>query len=775
MRRTLRRVWADERGVVMVLALIILGTLSALAVAYSMMVGTDTLLRGGSARMRDGFYAAEAGLNIGMAEFANVFKDYNVPTVAGGDFEPREVTVGSRTVHYQLEPVPGYDPCTEGEDEGCFTRIPAGEKFAGLMSIPYRYTVKATSENIEGDQEANLGAEFDVQNIPIFQFLAFYAGDLEIFPGPPMDLHGRIHTNGNLYLGAGDRLTVSDSLQVPNVQVSAGGNIYHWRKDGSSCGGGAVTIDRLADTSPHDGSYDPLTMPGCAGNPLSRAALDAYLGSVFDQAANIQVPPVGVIERGGDGVFWQHADLRVVLRLDQPGAAIDFGVAGLCPGGPGTLTSPALFPIEVQNADGSPNGAKTNALQQFMCERRGALFYNDVPVNPPATPSSNVGFFAQAANYNPPFTSNNRVYRRVGEDTGGDGIIDRSGDAVISNNDRNDAICPFGNGASPWWRPDFCTLALGAWPNPGPPPDTSWFADSDYRRGGFYNNREKKWVYLLNVNMRALIEWNEVNGDPLFPYNDTTQGGLVVFLSVQGPYSTSSPSSSPVRYGVRVFDSADLDTRDVTFPPNAEDPTGLTLVSDQAIYIEGNYNYKDKYPAAVIGDTVNVLSQSWEVRRTNASPVNDQKTAAALSSHDRDVFNNDGNPTTNTNCPNNACRAFNTSTALGINAAFIAGVDVTGSGYDNYNGGLENYPRFHEDWGGSSSGRTLNYRGSYVSLGTPRHANGKWCGTGTTCNIYNPPQRPWDFDADFGDVRNLPPLTPKVTYVQQRIYTRFYK
>jgi hypothetical protein len=155
--------------------------------------------------------------------------------------------------------------------------------------------------------------------------------------------------------------------------------------------------------------------------------------------------------------------------------------------------------------------------------------------------------------------------------------------------------------------------------------------------------------------------------------------------------------------------------------------------------------------------------------------VNDQKTAAALSTGDRAVFTRDGNPTTNTNCPNNACTAFDTSTALGINAAFIAGVDVTGSGYDNYNGGLENYPRFHEDWGGSSSGRMLNYRGSYVSLGTPRYANGKWCGTGNTCNIYNPPQRPWDFDADFGDVRNLPPLTPKVTYVQQRIYTRFYK
>ena len=88
-----------------------------------------------------------------------------------------------------------------------------------------------------------------------------------------------------------------------------------------------------------------------------------------------------------------------------------------------------------------------------------------------------------------------------------------------------------------------------------------------------------------------------------------------------------------------------------------------------------------------------------------------------------------------------------------------------------YNGGLENYPRFHESW----SGTTLFYRGSFVSLGTPRHSNGNWCGTGAGCNIYNAPQRNWDYDTDFQNVANLPPLTPRFVAVDQILFTENFR
>ena len=124
-------------------------------------------------------------------------------------------------------------------------------------------------------------------------------------------------------------------------------------------------------------------------------------------------------------------------------------------------------------------------------------------------------------------------------------------------------------------------------------------------------------------------------------------------------------------------------------------------------------------------------------------------------------------------CANNPCPQFTAVETYGINAALIAGVDVTSPGH--YNGGLENYPRFHEDWSPPGGQRALNYRGSFVSLGTPQYANGEWCGTGGGCNIYDPPARNWDYDASFNNVDFLPPLTPRVNLMQQQLFTRFYQ
>ena len=187
------------------------------------------------------------------------------------------------------------------------------------------------------------------------------------------------------------------------------------------------------------------------------------------------------------------------------------------------------------------------------------------------------------------------------------------------------------------------------------------------------------------------------------------------------------------------------------------DPTGITIVSDQAAYVTGDFNSPNaiggangKQPAAVIADSINVLSNNY-FQRIPASGVrtNDRQSIDLMDGGTR-------NATTTT-----------------IHTAFIGGVDdtIAGGGATGYNGGLENYPRFHENW----SGQTLNYLGSFVSLGNPTHVNGPWLGVGDTYNIYNPPVRNWNYDADFNDARNLPPLTPRFVYVQQVLFTEQFK
>jgi hypothetical protein len=208
-------------------------------------------------------------------------------------------------------------------------------------------------------------------------------------------------------------------------------------------------------------------------------------------------------------------------------------------------------------------------------------------------------------------------------------------------------------------------------------------------------------------------------------------GGLVWFFTVLGADETAASSG----YGVRLRNADAL----AATASGAPDINGLTIVSDQAVFTSGHYNRTDWRPAAVLADTIHVLSGARVA--ANGRYTTDAATPRVLSQR----------------------AAVDTT----VNAAFLANTDTTG-GADGvggqggaYNGGLENYPRFHETW----SWRTLNYAGSFVSLGEPLRSTGTWPGTGGSVGVYDPPVRAWSYDTRFNDVANLPPLTPRFVYL----------
>lgn len=693
-----RRQRHSERGAALLGAVIALVILLSIAAVMAVNTTSDTQLRGAFSHSMVGFYAAESGLNIGMAKFKNIFLDYNVPDTS--DFATQTLAVGDRSVDYYL---------TERGTNPKVAMIPAGEVFAGVNSVEYSYVVNSTAHNITGDEEATLAAEFLVSYVPLFQFAAFYKNDLEILPGPDMVLTGRVHTNGDLYLDAGSELHIEDApaLGLNTVQVSAAGGIYRGRKDHDSCIG-IVSIDKLEDSVAPSGDLDPAEL-GCNGSStrlVPQSELDAWQGSIQSEIETITIPEPDIIAKGS-GVFWHNADLRIVLKLDSPDALA----------GGATLA----HAIEVQTASGSRDVTRTAQLHAFMADAAWnaanstypgtmPLFYTDVPLS---------GAGCACDDTTPTCGSTSPTCYE-----------DEIPDAATPNaNSRTGGVY---------------AAAMGSGGN----------FDLDYRRGGFYNWRERKWMLLLNLNLGDLLRWNQQNGEPLFSNSDSSEGGLIIYATVEGPASGSENN-----YGVRLFGGANLAIPggiDVT-----SNPTGLTVASDQAIYVLGDYNrgvvasasiqpWSDptilpRQPAAIIGDSLNVLSENYW----------------------------------NPNCVGSLCRDGQSVTGLGsgwrnaattvINAGFLGGVDTTPDGFiGEYNGGVENYPRFHEEWGGT----WLRYRGSFVSLGEPEHVDGPWCGTGSTCNIYNPPQRDWNFDVAFDDPANLPPLTPRFTFLQQRIFAQ---
>ncbi len=245
----------------------------------------------------------------------------------------------------------------------------------------------------------------------------------------------------------------------------------------------------------------------------------------------------------------------------------------------------------------------------------------------------------------------------------------------------------------------------------------------------FYNHREGFMMRILDVDVRGLFNClsstNWFGSGKLL--DDQTEGGIVYHFTVRGPNS-----AIPNRYGVRLRNAARLQSTALT--PAVR---GFTVVTDQAAYVMGDFNAQSKIPAAVMSDSLNVLSNAWS----------------------------DANCTSAGSCGIGSRVASNTT----INSAFLAGTDTTGgvegSGGQSgaYNGGLENYPRFHENW----SSKTLLYRGSFVSLGRPRHVDGTW-----GSQSYNPPNRDWNYDTSFNNAANLPPITPRFVYLRQELFVR---
>lgn len=198
-----------------------------------------------------------------------------------------------------------------------------------------------------------------------------------------------------------------------------------------------------------------------------------------------------------------------------------------------------------------------------------------------------------------------------------------------------------------------------------------------------YDARQGGYVKVTEIDMDAL------NSSGLFPAN-----GLLYAASTGAGTGTSAG-------GVKLVNGSKL-------------AGALTVVSENPVYVHGDYNTVNKKGASVLCDAINLLSNSW----------NDSKGSSGLPSASDTTFN----------------------------LAFVTGNQDTVTG-GAYNGGLENLPRFHESW----SGKKCILKGSLVNLWNSVHGTGAWKYGG---NVYTAPNRVWSYDTDFNNVANLPPFTP---------------
>jgi hypothetical protein len=233
----------------------------------------------------------------------------------------------------------------------------------------------------------------------------------------------------------------------------------------------------------------------------------------------------------------------------------------------------------------------------------------------------------------------------------------------------------------------------------------------------FVNKRENKTVNTIEVDVGLLAVWS---GSGISKVN-------TLFVVDKRTKSTSTGFEP----GVRLVNGATL--------PDG----GLTVVTPNPLYVQGNYNATGSAvgssdtsttkPAALIADAITVLSTAWTRSTvpissyTGTTGTYDQMSGSSLS--------------------------YRLASPTTVNAAFLAGIVPTTS--SSYSGGVENFPRFLEDW----SGKAFTYNGSMIVMFPSQTAIGLWVATG---GYYNPPVRNWNFDVNFRNPSKLPPNTPAV-------------
>ena len=233
----------------------------------------------------------------------------------------------------------------------------------------------------------------------------------------------------------------------------------------------------------------------------------------------------------------------------------------------------------------------------------------------------------------------------------------------------------------------------------------------------FYDYREKKTVQAVELNVGALNTWLAGANGSTYNTQDYTDTGHYIRSAYVYNNATASSTQLPA---VRMANGSVLPTQ------------GFTVATPDPLYVLGNYNATgaalgttntlNSAPAGLMGDAITVLSTSWRDTYTSGT---------GLSSR------NAGSTT--------------------VNAATFEGIVVSTNfgGTKYFSGGVENFLRLLEDWGGD----TLTYNGSIIVMFASQYATNYWQSPGV---YYQVPTRKWGFDMNYTQLNKLPPAFPQV-------------
>jgi hypothetical protein len=612
-----------------------------------------------------------------------------------------------------------------------YTTNVLGPPYAGLQSVGATYEIIANAENQNSMYkiEATVGQQIVLGQIPIFQFAIFYNDTMEIDPGANMTVNGLVHGNTNIYIEPNSGVTL-----IFSNDVSATGSLTLGENPLDPSTRGTGTTDFVPGGSLAD--VNPLNLPVGTNTSGTTTNVGASVNAI------LQVPPAGENPNGAVGTNRLYNQVDMIISISNNNVITVTSGVGINNAATvisnnqwsSFISTNGLFynmrdddnlvqPLDINVGALRQWSATNTVLRPVLAGLRGSadadvqsIFVVDQRFLSNSVITTNYTFttntttttssnYPTSGTYEPPVTTN---------------TVSTTGSTFPAN----------GTYVPPILSTNLTSTTTSTAPSSGTyvgaiTTNTTLTTTSSHPSTGTYtgtittngSGSSKTYTYHLITG----FTYNLITG---YIYSGITG---YTYAHISGVTTNTSYTTNLVEYA----EPGIVLTNGGTLPSN-----GLSVVTPDPAYIVGNwnvtnnngqgmvqtYNVADTLPSAVFADAVTILSSAW-------------------------------NPSVSSNSLSSRVATPDT-----VNAALLTG-NVPSNG-EYYSGGVENFVRFQENW----SGVNFYYNGSMVEMFQSQIANYPWPGTGV---VYNPPNRNWAFDTNFTNPSQLPPLTPRVIYLNR--------
>ncbi len=305
-----------QAGFTLIASLLMLLILSGMAVGLLLMVNTEQKAGLNDVQSTVAYRAAEGAIEKMTSDLSDTFSQIQAPVASDittlSNLQPPPDATGVKYVTYTLTPATN----ANGTLQSSYSQIQTGP-YQGLSALTVPVTLQATALEPLG-QEVSMIRTVEVALIPVFQFGVFSDSDMGFYSSPNLDFNGRVHTNGDLYLGVanGYTLTFHDKL------TAYGNVIRHNLPNG------------LLDTSYNDAGtvLIPTAAQGCDGSQPACRSISQTEGSLVGAGGNPPQSAYNTTSSESPAKSWQNISQTVysgMITDGNYGSTINTGVKQL--------------------------------------------------------------------------------------------------------------------------------------------------------------------------------------------------------------------------------------------------------------------------------------------------------------------------------------------------------------------------------------------------------------------------------------------------------------